>query len=102
MPHQPTVAEIRTNTIVAYLAPAVTLLNELNDAFGSPFLPAITNTTQSLITIVQDVKNNKDECIKLMENVHELLYAVIDLHIQSETPGSLAPAMLDHVGKFTE
>jgi hypothetical protein len=53
MPHQPTVAEIRMNTIVAYLAPAVTLLNELNDAFGSPFLSAIANTTQSLTGVVQ-------------------------------------------------
>ena len=48
------------------------------------------------------MKKNKDDCIKLIENVHELLYAIVNLHMKSETPGSLSPAMLYHVGKFTE
>ncbi|KAJ7185149.1 hypothetical protein GGX14DRAFT_409305 [Mycena pura] len=102
MPHQPTVNEIRLNNISACLIPAVELLNKLSDAFGTSFVPAISNTTLSLITAVQNVKQNKDQCITLMENVHEVLYAIVNLHMKSETPGSLAPATLDHVGKFTE
>jgi hypothetical protein len=48
------------------------------------------------------VKKNKEECIKLMEHVHELLCAIVNLHIKSETPGSLSPATLNDVGNFTE
>jgi hypothetical protein len=48
------------------------------------------------------VKKNKHECIQLMEPIHQVLYAIIDLHIKSETPGSLPPTTLHHIGEFTE
>ncbi|KAJ7447013.1 hypothetical protein FB451DRAFT_1536773 [Mycena latifolia] len=111
MSRQPSVTEIRLNNIIACLNPTLALLDELSDTFGTPFVPAITNTTLSLISAVQlffctdmrqNVKRNKDDCIQLLENVYQLLYAIINLHIKSETKGSLDPATLDHVGKFTE
>ncbi|KAJ7142604.1 hypothetical protein C8R44DRAFT_725941 [Mycena epipterygia] len=73
MPTQPTVTDSRLNNILACLNPTIPLLNEVNDAFGTPFIKAISNTTLSLVTAVQ-----------------------------SETAGSLSPAILDHVGKFTQ
>ncbi|KAJ7474960.1 hypothetical protein FB451DRAFT_1465264 [Mycena latifolia] len=102
MPPQPTVADIRLNNIITCLAPVVTLLNELSDAFGTPFVPAISNTTLSLMTAVQNAKKNKEDCIQLLENVYQLLCAIVNLHIKSETKGNLPPATLDHVGKFME
>ncbi|KAJ7493526.1 hypothetical protein FB451DRAFT_1490663 [Mycena latifolia] len=101
MPHEPTI-DIRLNNIIACLDAAIPLLNNINDAFGTPFVQVITNTTLSLITRVQKVKRNKEDCVRLMENIHELLYAVIKLHIKSETGGSLLPTTLDHIGKFTD
>jgi hypothetical protein len=53
MPHQPTATEIHLNNIVAYLTPTVTLLKELNDAFGPPFIQTISNTVETLISIAQ-------------------------------------------------
>lgn len=53
MPRQPPVTEIRVNNIIALLEPAKTLLNELNDAFGTSFVQAISNTITSLITAIQ-------------------------------------------------
>ncbi|KAJ7759823.1 P-loop containing nucleoside triphosphate hydrolase protein [Mycena olivaceomarginata] len=35
-----------------------------------------------------------------MENIHQVLYAIINLYLKSKTAGSLDPAMLDHIGKF--
>ncbi|KAJ7131134.1 hypothetical protein C8R44DRAFT_904167 [Mycena epipterygia] len=102
MPHQHTVSEIRVKTIIECLTPMVTLLDEVTSAFGTPFLQAISSTTLSLINAVQNVKRNKDECIRLMENIHKILYTIINLHITSETRESLPPAILDHIGKFTE
>ncbi|KAJ7107018.1 hypothetical protein C8R44DRAFT_744887 [Mycena epipterygia] len=102
MPHQTTVTEIRLNSIISCLTPAVRLLNEINDVFGTPFIRAISSTTISLITAVQNVKRNKEECIQFMENTHGILYTIIALHLKSETAGSLPPATLDHIGKFTE
>jgi hypothetical protein len=37
-----------------------------------------------------------------MENIHPVLYAVISLYLKAETVGSLAPVMLDNIGKFME
>jgi energy-converting hydrogenase Eha subunit F len=51
-PHQ-LVTEARLNTITAYLTPAVKLLDDINDAFGSSFLQPISKTTLSLILEVQ-------------------------------------------------
>ncbi|KAJ7131116.1 hypothetical protein C8R44DRAFT_850016 [Mycena epipterygia] len=102
MPQQPTVTEIRMNAVLAGLTPMVTLLNEVMDAFGTPFMRAISSTTLSLITSVQNLKRNKDECIQFMENICSILYAIINLHITSEMGGSLPPAILDHIGSFTQ
>jgi hypothetical protein len=52
--------------------------------------------------LFQTVKWNKDECVRLMENIHELLYTIVDLHIRSKTGGTLPPGILHHIGKFTE
>ncbi|KAF8203490.1 hypothetical protein K438DRAFT_1932541 [Mycena galopus ATCC 62051] len=35
-----------------------------------------------------------------MENIHQVLYAIINLHIKSEAAGTLPPAKMDHVGTF--
>ncbi|KAJ7452895.1 hypothetical protein FB451DRAFT_1521009 [Mycena latifolia] len=96
------VAEIRLTNTIACLTQAITLLNELSDTFGTPFVPAISNTTLSLITAVQNVKKNKEDCIQLLENVYKLLCAIVNLHLESEAKGNLPPATLKHVGKFTE
>ncbi|KAJ7796490.1 hypothetical protein B0H14DRAFT_3550792 [Mycena olivaceomarginata] len=100
MPHQPTAIEIHFNNIVAYLTPTVTLLKELNDAFCPSFIQPISNIAEALINIVQNVKHNKNQCAQLMENIHQVLYAIINLYLKSEKAGSLDPAMLDHIGKF--
>jgi hypothetical protein len=122
MPRHLTEAKARLNIIAAHLTPAVTLLDELNHTFGSSFVQQISMTTLALITAVQvitlfilfyfawgngslevqNVKRNRDECIRLMENIHQVIYAIVHLHIKSEPAGTLHPAMLDHIGKFTE
>jgi hypothetical protein len=53
MPCQSTLTEICITNIVEYLTPILTLLKELNDAFGPPFIQPIANTIESLIGIAQ-------------------------------------------------
>ncbi|KAF8184063.1 hypothetical protein K438DRAFT_1937355 [Mycena galopus ATCC 62051] len=102
MPHRPTTAEFRVDSIVAGLTPTISLLKELTSAFDTPFVPAISTTIVSLLGGIQTVKKNKEDCFRLLEDIHVILYAIVDLHIKSETPGSLPPTMLHYVGKFTE
>ncbi|KAF8171409.1 hypothetical protein K438DRAFT_1852768, partial [Mycena galopus ATCC 62051] len=37
-----------------------------------------------------------------MENIHHILYAVVKLHIKSETVGSLPPLLVDNIEKFVK
>ncbi|KAJ7479612.1 hypothetical protein FB451DRAFT_1365369 [Mycena latifolia] len=102
MSHSHSTMEVHWTTIKTCLTPAVTLLNELNDAFGTPFMQAIINTTQDLITTMQNTKRIKEECIQLVQNVHQILYAIVNLHMNSNPPGVLSPATVHHLGEFTE
>ncbi|KAF8158745.1 hypothetical protein K438DRAFT_1986165 [Mycena galopus ATCC 62051] len=99
---QLTGAKAHLDEITKCLTLALPLLKELNDAFGPPFVQPIVNTIPSLINLVQNVKQNKNECAQLVENIHHILYGIVKLHIKSETVGSLPPSMLDNVGNFVE
>ncbi|KAF8169960.1 hypothetical protein K438DRAFT_1854497 [Mycena galopus ATCC 62051] len=102
MPRQPTISEIRLNDTIACLGPTLSLLNDLHDALGIPFIPAISTTTVSLIAAVQNAKKNKAECAQLLENILQVLYAILNVHIKSETAGSIEPAMFHEIGRFAE
>jgi hypothetical protein len=38
----------------------------------------------------------------MLEAIHELLYAVVRLHLNLDTGGELSPNMLNNLGRFTE
>ncbi|KAJ6490549.1 hypothetical protein DFH09DRAFT_1377297, partial [Mycena vulgaris] len=86
MPLQPTVTQIRLGNVLTALSAALTTFEMVS----------------SLLAVVQTVKRNKDDCIMMLEQTHELLYAIIHLHVTSDTGGELSPNMLNHLGKFTE
>ncbi|KAJ7025126.1 hypothetical protein C8F04DRAFT_1269484 [Mycena alexandri] len=102
MPRQDPATEARIHNLIACLTPALTLLEELNDAFGPPFIQPIIKTVQALIAGVQNVKRNKDMCFQLVESSHQMLYPIIRLHLKSETIGSVAPPVLEDIAHFTE
>ncbi|KAJ6477721.1 hypothetical protein C8R45DRAFT_934372 [Mycena sanguinolenta] len=100
MPRQPTATEIRLKNLADCLTPTLRVLNELNDAYAPPFIQPISNTVSSLLKCVQNVKKNKKECAKLLENIYQVIYALINLHIESEVAGTLSPGMTERVGEF--
>jgi hypothetical protein len=38
----------------------------------------------------------------MLEQIHKLLYAIIQVHITSNTNGELTTKMLDNLGQFAE
>ncbi|KAJ6548158.1 hypothetical protein DFH09DRAFT_1087360 [Mycena vulgaris] len=102
MPLQPTTGQIRFNNILTALDDVVTIFEKVSDNLKAPFLKPVSNTMRSLLTAVQTIKKNKEDCTRMLEQIHELLYAIIRLHLASDTGGQLLPNMLNHVGKFTE
>ncbi|KAJ7457460.1 hypothetical protein FB451DRAFT_1142703 [Mycena latifolia] len=102
MPLPPTAAQSRLNNIVTSLNPAVITLDVMMESLETPFLRPISITLHSLMIAVQTIQRNHDECAKMLEQIHELLYAIIWVHVKSDTGGELSPMMLDNLGRFTE
>ncbi|KAJ7849046.1 hypothetical protein B0H13DRAFT_1906402 [Mycena leptocephala] len=102
---QPTVTQIRLNNITTCLTITANTLEILVGSLKSPFLEAISMTTQSLLKnmeLQQTVKQNKNECTQLLEQTYELLNAILMVHITSDMGGELPPSVLKHIGKFME
>ncbi|KAJ7452633.1 hypothetical protein FB451DRAFT_1523796 [Mycena latifolia] len=102
MPLQPTVTEIRLNNIVKCLSAGTATLEVISENLQTPFLGPISNTMRSLLTAVQNVKRNRDDCTKMLEQIYLLLSTIIQLHVASDTGGALSPSILHNLGKFTE
>jgi hypothetical protein len=119
MSPQPSVTQIRLNNITTCLTATVETVQILASSLNTPFLVAISNTTQSLLKNVQvnstvyimttrfnqlsqTIKKNKNTCTELLEQTYQLLNAVLMVHVKLDTSGELPPSMLSHIGKFTE
>ncbi|KAJ7798305.1 hypothetical protein B0H14DRAFT_3545285 [Mycena olivaceomarginata] len=81
---------------------AVNTLEVLVDSLKAPFLEPISKTARSLLTSVQNVKQNKSDCAQLMEQTYKLLYGVVSVHLKSETGSDLPPSMLNHLRNFAK
>ncbi|KAJ7869258.1 hypothetical protein B0H13DRAFT_2557866 [Mycena leptocephala] len=102
MPPQLTVTQIRLNNSTECLTITENTLEILASSLKSPFLAAMSNTTQSLLKNIQTVRQNKHDCTQLLEQNYELLNAILMVHINSDTGAELPPSVLTHIGKFTE
>ncbi|KAJ6559409.1 hypothetical protein DFH09DRAFT_514520 [Mycena vulgaris] len=101
MPSQPIATETRFNSILECFTIVVDTLEVLAMTFKTPLLEPISNTSKSLLTAVQTVKQNKSDCTQLLEQTYGLLCAIVSLHTKAETGLDLTPSMLKNLGKFT-
>ncbi|KAF8201225.1 hypothetical protein K438DRAFT_1758513 [Mycena galopus ATCC 62051] len=102
MPHQAAVAQIRLNNITICLSAALRTLELLSESLNTPFLIPISGTTRALLICAQTIKQNKNDCTQLLEHTHNLLNAIIMVHIASDTGREMSPTILKQIGKFTE
>ncbi|KAJ7779669.1 hypothetical protein B0H16DRAFT_1683016 [Mycena metata] len=77
MPRQPTTTEARLNNISKRVAITAKTFDVLVNMLKISGLEAISNTIQSLLRLAQTIKQDKNECVELMEHTHELLNAII-------------------------
>jgi hypothetical protein len=110
--------QIRLENITTCLNAAVTTVEVVSKELNTPFLAPIVSTMWSLLSTVQvyfshsgtlkltnthkKIKKNKDACTEMLEQIHQLLYGIIQVHITSNTGGELTPKMLNNLGQFAE
>ncbi|KAJ7774004.1 P-loop containing nucleoside triphosphate hydrolase protein [Mycena metata] len=102
MPRQATITEIRSKDILTCVAIAANTLDVLVKTLNISALKAISNTTQSLLKMMETIKQDKSDCAELMEHIHQLLNAIIGVYIKSDTGAELSPSVLNQMAKFTE
>ncbi|KAJ7749222.1 hypothetical protein B0H16DRAFT_892977 [Mycena metata] len=102
MPRQPTIVEVRLDNISTCATITVNTLDVLANALKIYGLEAIINTTQSLLKMVQTIKQDRNECAELMEQTHNILSAIIGVYIKSDTGMELPPSTLNEIANFTE
>ncbi|KAJ7159787.1 hypothetical protein C8R46DRAFT_374191 [Mycena filopes] len=101
MPTQTTTTQTRLNDVAKGVSAAVDTLELVSSTMKTPFLGAISSTCRSILTLFETVKQHKDDCIQLLEQTNQLLYAIIALHIKSDTGRELPPRVLNYIAEFT-
>ncbi|KAJ7762222.1 hypothetical protein B0H16DRAFT_1688309 [Mycena metata] len=102
MPRQQNIIEVRLDNISKYITITVNTLDVLVNTLRIPGLEAMVNTTQSLLKLVQSIKQAKNECAELMEQTHSILNTIIGVYITSDTGIELPPSTLNEIAKFTQ
>ncbi|KAJ7465512.1 hypothetical protein FB451DRAFT_1486947 [Mycena latifolia] len=102
MPTLSAITQIRLDNIIICLNAAVSTVEVVSTGLETPFLKPIVTTMWSLLSVVQTIKNNKDVCLKMLEQIYQLLHAIIRVHMTSNTGGELTPKMLNNLGHFAE
>ncbi|KAJ7182355.1 hypothetical protein C8R43DRAFT_1144242 [Mycena crocata] len=102
MPLATTTTQKRLNSIAKCMTAAIDALQILADTLKSPFLQPILNTSRSLLSVLQNVRQHKTDCVDMTEKISTLLYAIISVHMEADGGADLSPSMLHYVGKFTE
>ncbi|KAJ7610667.1 hypothetical protein DFH06DRAFT_1308663 [Mycena polygramma] len=106
MPPQPSLTQIRLNNITKCLNITVSSVEVLSSGLRESSLEAISYTTRSLVKTIESlsqiIKQNKETCIQLLQQTHELLNAILVTYVKSNTGADLPPGVLGQMAKFTE
>ncbi|KAJ6591213.1 hypothetical protein DFH09DRAFT_1026273 [Mycena vulgaris] len=82
------------------VAAVVSTLREVSDALDTPFLRTISGVTTLILSTVQSVRTNKEECTRMVKQISEIIRVIIRICVDAD--GVLPPSILDNIGRFTE
>ncbi|KAF7348998.1 NB-ARC domain-containing protein [Mycena venus] len=88
--------------LVQYTTHAATVAQEISDAVQVPFLSVAGTLCLSILRGLDSVKSNKEECMNMVEQIHEILCTIVDLCSASEINGILPPSLLADIAKFAQ
>ncbi|KAJ7025645.1 P-loop containing nucleoside triphosphate hydrolase protein [Mycena alexandri] len=95
-------SQTQSDLIIHYASWAASAVKEVADTKGVPFMGTTAALCQGIFKLVQTVKTNMAESIALVEQIHAVLCAIMNLCSTSETDGVLPPTILYNIARFTE
>ncbi|KAJ7480805.1 hypothetical protein FB451DRAFT_1394867 [Mycena latifolia] len=87
---------IRSTTVAASAA------RDLAVASKVPFLELAASLSLSIMETIKAMNSFKNEYIELVEQIHELMSAVLTVYQATQIDGILPPAILHDISKFAE
>ncbi|KAJ7909635.1 hypothetical protein B0H13DRAFT_2330223 [Mycena leptocephala] len=87
------------DSVLRYATIAASTLRDIADSSPVPFLRTIAAVSISILTIAQSVRSNKEECMRMVTHIDELLSVILHLCIDG---GDLSPATLHNIGRFAD
>ncbi|KAJ7252445.1 hypothetical protein C8J57DRAFT_1474117 [Mycena rebaudengoi] len=88
--------------LIQYTTVAASTVEGIAGSLQIPFLSSVAALTLSILKCVEAVRSNRDEWMIMVEQIHEILCAIISLCSLSEIKGVLPMALLYDIAKFTE
>ncbi|KAJ6600258.1 hypothetical protein DFH09DRAFT_1355610 [Mycena vulgaris] len=86
--------------VLDYTRTAANILEGVSDAINVPLLKAVSAGTMPVVSMVQDVRTNKDRCLRMVDLIHQLLCVITLL---TTTSGSVTdPKFIDNVGRLAQ
>ncbi|KAJ7142090.1 hypothetical protein C8R43DRAFT_1131082 [Mycena crocata] len=89
----------KTVEVLHYTQAAAATLRDIASSIDVPFLSTITALLSSIIPLVQGAKTNKDRCVRMVDEVHQLLCSIANLAIEPEDP---TPKLLDQIAGIAQ
>ncbi|KAJ7794982.1 P-loop containing nucleoside triphosphate hydrolase protein [Mycena olivaceomarginata] len=94
----PPVRSTTGDNILEYTVVAANALRDVATAAQIPFVGTVCTITLIIIPMVQNTKFQKDRCFRIVEDIHRLLWALMNLSMHSEEIQS--PNMLNEIAKY--
>ncbi|KAF7365512.1 CTLH domain-containing protein [Mycena venus] len=89
---------LNTHDLINYTRVGATTLRDISDSFSIPFLSSVAGIILWILETVQTVKSNKERCFRMIERIHQIMCAIIN--ISFTTKHGLSPKVLDIIGVF--
>ncbi|KAJ7503644.1 hypothetical protein B0H11DRAFT_1983671 [Mycena galericulata] len=91
------------DNVLRYATVAASTLRDIAQSAPIPFLQTIAAVSLSILTIAESVKSNKEQCMRMVSQIDELLSVLLHLCVKSDSAGdTLSPATLHNIGKFAD
>ncbi|KAJ7187476.1 hypothetical protein GGX14DRAFT_611402 [Mycena pura] len=94
----------RLDKLVQYTTVTATTVSDIAGNANVPFLEAAATGTTAILNTVQAYRDrsNEEQVTTMLEQIHEVLCAIIHLYVDCQTDGVLPPALSYDIVKFTE
>ncbi|KAJ7452939.1 hypothetical protein FB451DRAFT_676643 [Mycena latifolia] len=86
--------------IPQYTRVAADALRGMSAAAHIPFLKSVCTLSTAIISMIENMKFQKDQCLRMAEDNHRVLCALMALCIHSENTSS--PQILDQIAQYAE